>query len=151
MNFFEKTGAILAEEKKVLLEMRTQLKAKVESLPKGHIVCRKQRDREYYYLDYYCNLKKPVRSKYIGNKDKADTVQKQIDERRQLKIQLKELEEDLITIDKMLKIATKRIDKQTTQESIRGKIDKMDSPNNPNPPSQPSANHQAIEQRDIKS
>ena len=73
---------VLIEELERNQEMQKSYKGQIEALPKGKIILKKIKNREYYYLLYRDHGK--VKTDYLGSKDKFDTdeIQKNIDKRR---------------------------------------------------------------------
>jgi len=70
------------EELERNLEMQKSYKKQIESLPKGKIILKTIKTKEYYYLLYRDYEK--VRTDYLGSKAKFDTeeLQKNIEKRR---------------------------------------------------------------------
>jgi len=70
------------EELERNLEMQKSYKKQIESLPKGKIILKTIKTKEYYYLLYRDHEK--VRTDYLGSKAKFDTeeLQKNIEKRR---------------------------------------------------------------------
>jgi len=73
---------ILIEELERNLEMQKSYKEQIEALPKGKIILKKIKSREYFYLLYRDHDK--VKTDYLGSKDKfkTDDLQDKIDQRR---------------------------------------------------------------------
>lgn len=107
----------ILEERERYLQMREQCKKKIEELPQGTVYIKKRNSCEYIYLVYY-NDEGKQNHKYIG-KDKAviPVIQEQIKERKYLKTVLKELDEDLRTLDKMIKTADELAQRESQRVS----------------------------------
>jgi len=73
---------VLIEELERNQEMQKTYKGQIEALPKGKIILKKIKNREYYYLLYRDHGK--VKTDYLGPEDKfnPDEIQKNIDKRR---------------------------------------------------------------------
>ena len=73
---------VLIEELERNQEMQKSYKEQIEALPKGKIILKKIKNREYYYLLYRDHGN--VKTDYLGSKDKfvTDEIQKNIDKRR---------------------------------------------------------------------
>ncbi len=72
---------VLLEELERNLEMQKSYKEQIEALPKGKIILKTIKNREYYYLLYRDHGK--VKTDYLGTKDKFSPyeIQKKIDRR----------------------------------------------------------------------
>lgn len=107
---------MLENSKKLNLQNQEHLKKKLDDMPNGkeNIVIKKSYGIEYVYYIYYCPKSKKTISKFIG-KDKsviptmkeqiAEREVKRIEEKEKLKQELKSLKDDLVKIEKMLKIS----------------------------------------------
>ncbi|MCL2087914.1 MAG: hypothetical protein FWH14_00375 [Oscillospiraceae bacterium] len=118
---------ILTNEKNKKLEDQLKYQKEISELPKGRLVYKETLYGKYFSLQYYCNDAKKARVKYIGNnKDTISDMQSKIDRRRYLEKELRTLKMDLITIDRMINLANKHIEKQT---SIKGTLKEISSVN----------------------
>ena len=111
MNTLEQVIEILTKEKERNLEMQKQHKKAVIGLPRGHFCIKTRNGVEYAYHASYEDDKKQAVFQYIG-KDTAivPIMQKQAETRRQLEKELRELTKDLEAIERMIKIANKRVE-----------------------------------------
>ncbi len=88
---------VLIEELERNLDMQKSYQEQIDALPKGKIILKKVKNRDYYYLLY--RVHKKVKTDYLGPKDKfdSDEIQKKIDKRHYFqdtlnKLQLEEKE-----------------------------------------------------------
>jgi hypothetical protein len=92
---------IVAEEKSRIENMIASYESELSTLPRGSLVCKKVKNHEYYYLQFR-EGKKTV-SAYVGGKsEKTDTLQRQIDRRRQIEKMLKNLRAEYAQAVKMM-------------------------------------------------
>jgi len=91
---------ILKESLDYYLDLKRRLKARLKELPRGSVFKRRIGRKDYYYL-IFRNGKKVV-SRYLG-KEKPVQVEKDIKERRLIKRQIKEVQENLRMIERMKK------------------------------------------------
>lgn len=83
---------LVAESQKNLL-LQSELKNKINVLPKGTVKERRVKDRAYYYLAYRENGK--VINKYIGDDSaEAEKLSRLVEERKDYEKQLKELQKE---------------------------------------------------------
>lgn len=94
---------VMQDELKRNLEMQIAYNKEITSLPKGTIISKKIRNREYLYLLYRADGK--VRTDYIGSKEKVliDDIQKKIDKRKYYQTTLKKLLKEEQEIRRVLK------------------------------------------------
>ncbi len=94
---------VMKDELKRNLEMQDAYNKEIASLPKGKIIIKKIRNREYLYLLYRANGK--VKTDYIGSKEKiaTETIQEEIDRRKYYQGTLKQLVREEKEIRKVLK------------------------------------------------
>ncbi len=83
---------ILKESLIYYLDLDKRLKARLKELPRGSILKRRIGRQDYFYLKVRDGVR--VQSRYLGKKRPAD-IDKAIKERRLLKDQLKEVEQNL--------------------------------------------------------
>jgi len=89
---------ILKESRDYYLGLDRRLRARLKRLPRGSVLKRRIGSKDYYYLIYRSGLR--VVSRYLG-KDEPVMIEKAIKERRQLKRQLKEVEENLRMLESL--------------------------------------------------
>ena len=94
---------VMQDELKRNLEMQAAYNKEIASLPKGTIIIKKIRNREYLYLLYRAEGK--VRTDYIGSKEKIfiEDIKKNIDKRKYFQNTLKKLLKEEKEIRKVLK------------------------------------------------
>lgn len=83
---------ILKESLDYYLDLNDRLKARLKDLPRGSILKRRIGRHDYFYLKVREGIK--VRSQYLGKKKPVD-IEKGLKERRLLKHQLKEVEQNV--------------------------------------------------------
>lgn len=83
---------ILKESLEYYRDLGRRYQARLKELPRGSILKRRISSREYYYQIYREGER--IVSKYLG-KAEPEKIQKEIEERRQIKRQLKEVQENL--------------------------------------------------------
>jgi len=96
-------NGILLEEKERLLELEKIYKSKIQKLPKGSLIKKNIKGRNYYYLNY--RLYKKQIFKYIGKmseKEAKDLLAK-IEERRKYEKIIRQLKKDIKEIEKKVK------------------------------------------------
>ena len=83
---------ILKDSLDYYLDLNKRLMARLKELPRGSILKRRIGRHDYFYLKVRDGLR--VQSKYLGKKKPAD-IEKALKERRLLKKQLKEVEQNV--------------------------------------------------------
>ena len=83
---------ILSESKEYYLDVKRKIAKKLAGLPKGSVKCRNISGKKYFYLQM--RRGKRVIHKYIGKKEPVDLM-KQIEQRKQMKNELKKVNEAL--------------------------------------------------------
>jgi len=137
----EQIRMLLAKQKEQNSQMQEQYEREIAELPKGNIVTKQRNTCEYYYLHYYCKMNKKATSEYIGtDKSIIPIIEEQIEKRKQLELKVKDLEEDLETIEKMLKLSHKRTDKQIKQNNLRAQVKEVRAQKNTSPKNMPKSN-----------
>jgi len=94
--------SILEEEHQRLKELSEKYQTAILSYPRGTISVKKRRQKEYLYLVYRQNDK--VKFEYIGpgDSEKAETVIKQVELRKNYEAKLKQVKNDLTEIEKAI-------------------------------------------------
>lgn len=95
---------ILEEERQRLLELEAVYRRQLDKLPKGTLSYKQRWNKRYCYRAYREAGK--VRFVYIGPVDShaVEQTQKQIEERRTIEKQLKDVKRDLAEIDRSLRV-----------------------------------------------
>jgi hypothetical protein len=83
---------ILKDSLDYYLDMARRLRARLKELPRGSVLKRRIGRKDYYYLIYRNGHR--VISRYLG-KEKPARIEKEIKERRLVKQQIKEVQENL--------------------------------------------------------
>ena len=112
---------VLKQEEEQILQTIEAHKTEIAKLPKGFIRKLQPKDsNEYFQLQYYCAEIKRSRFKHIG-KDPAvvKAMEQQIDRRKELEREIKELNRELVTIDKMLKHTSKHLEVNSVLEALK--------------------------------
>jgi hypothetical protein len=102
---------VIESEKARIISLQEQYSKEISELPKGHIIP----NGKYYHLHVYCAETQKTSTKYVGNGKEVFLLSKQIERRKHLEKQLREIKKELITIDKMLKHANKHIEPKITE------------------------------------
>ena len=132
LNLILQISETLTTEKNEKLQTQRQYQEEVTSLSKGSVVKRTGAYGDYYVLTYYSEEIKKGRTKYIGNDKKIiSALQVQIERRRFLEKELRQIREDLKTIDKMLEIANKRIQKTSPLSELSALKNEADGAKTP--------------------
>ena len=94
---------VLFEELERNQEMQKSYKEQIDTLPKGKIILKRIKNREYYYLLYRDNGK--VKTDYLGPEGKfnPDEIQKNIDKRRYFQETLSKLQQEEKEIRKAIR------------------------------------------------
>lgn len=92
--------SILKDSLDYYLDLERRLRARLKELPRGSILKRRIGQKDYYYLNYRNG--RQVVSRYLG-KDEPKQVEKEVKERRLIKQQLREVEENLRMLDRLEK------------------------------------------------
>ena len=93
-------ASVLTKEEKRVINMIAEYQCELETLPKGSIRIKKNRERVYYYLSFRVGDK--VVSKYVGkDEDTLASIREQLDRRKQVEGILKKLKEEYEQITKM--------------------------------------------------
>jgi len=132
MTVIDKVATILLLERNEKLKMRKQYEKELAELPKGTFETQKYGRTERHYIHYYSGDEKRKRTIYIKKED-APFLQRQYERSKFLAKTLRELRKDLEVIERMLRIANKRI----TQKGI-GELPKDEDPNRATPPNKSS-------------
>ena len=90
---------ILAEEEEKHLNKKDELLSAIAQLPKGSLFIRTRNDKRYCYLVYREQGK--IISQYVGTAEKENEIREQIELRKKLETQLKEINKELKRIHKM--------------------------------------------------
>ena len=97
MNLFSQ---IVSEEKLRIEKMISDYEQELLSLPRGSLVCKTVKGRQYYYLQFRDG--KRVMSTYIGaDGQKTNELRKQIDRRRHIEAMLKTLQGEYTQANKL--------------------------------------------------
>jgi len=138
VNTVEQIADMLTRKKERIILFQEEHRKIISTLPKGAVVRRERGSKVYFQLSYYCPESKKNLLKYLGTDESViPAIQAQIDRRKKLKNALKELNRELETIDKMLALASKHLQKG----SLRAGLAEMQE--NPNqPPNQPPLENQ---------
>ncbi|MCR4297055.1 MAG: hypothetical protein NUW21_16105, partial [Elusimicrobia bacterium] len=91
---------ILKESLDYYLDLDKRLKARLKELPRGSVLKRRIGRHDYFYLKVRDGSR--VQSRYLGKKKPAE-IEKAIKERRLLKEQLKEVEQNLTMLARVEK------------------------------------------------
>jgi len=116
MNSIDQMAAILLSERNKKIKIHEQYKKEIEKLPKGTLHIHPRVGREIYYHHYYCDIEKENRSKFVPI-EQVPSLQKQISRRQSLEKILRESRKDLEIIERMLRIANKRIAQKSIGKS----------------------------------
>ena len=73
----------------------------IQALPKGSLVCKKVKNKEYYYLQFR-DGKKTVSSYVGGESEKIEELRTQINRRRQIEAMLKGLRAEYVQAKKLI-------------------------------------------------
>ena len=93
----------VAQEQRRIAWMISKYESELSCLPKGVLITKSIKGKQYYYLQY--RDKKKIVSEYIGRQsDKVELLQKQIDRRRHIQLMLKLLHEEYATAQKMMEV-----------------------------------------------
>ncbi len=92
--------SILKESLDYYLDLDRRFKARLKELPRGSVLKRRIGRKDYYYLIYRSG--KRVVSRYLG-KEKPVQIDKDIKERRLIKQQMNEVQENLLMLARMEK------------------------------------------------
>jgi hypothetical protein len=108
--YFAEITAALARGKERLAKTRERRIKEIADLPKGSVYIGKRRSSEYYYLVHHNAETKKAVFEYLGKKDfySPDALRERLEERKAKEKELRVIELDLETIDRMLKILNKR-------------------------------------------
>ena len=109
---------ILENERNEYLRTKEQYEREISELPNGVIISKKIRGEEYFGISYYDNITKKQKQKHLKKGTNLSKIQEQLDRHKILKKALQELEQDLETIEKMLKPAQKHIQQGNVRESL---------------------------------
>lgn len=90
---------ILSEEEEKHLNKKDELLSAIAQLPKGSLFIRTRNDKRYCYLVYREQGK--IVSQYVGTAEKENEIREQIELRKKLETQLKEINKELKRIHKM--------------------------------------------------
>ena len=104
----------LLKERAEYLETQKNYIEEMSKLPHGVIITKNRNGKELYYLAYYNKVTKKNIQDAVKKKD-LSTTQAQLVRYNQLKASLKELNEDLITLEKALGEFNKRLEKSTSK------------------------------------
>lgn len=96
---------ILKESLDYYLDLDKRLKSRLGELPRGSILKRKIGRKEYYYLKLRDGDR--VESRYLG-KDRPADLEKSLEERRLIRRQLKEVQDNLKTLARVRKRRSKK-------------------------------------------
>jgi len=113
----DQVAAILLLERNEKIEMHDKYEKEIKGLPKGTLHGRPNGRKYVYQHFYYCNVKKVNRTRYIPI-EQVSSFQKQIERRQLLERTLRKSRKDLEVIERMLKIANKRIAQRSTHEPL---------------------------------
>lgn len=89
---------ILQDSVGYYLDLQRRLRARLRALPRGSVLKRRIGRQDYYYLNYRNGQQ--VVSKYLGKKEPS-IIEKGIKERKLIKRQLKEVEENLAMLRRL--------------------------------------------------
>ena len=93
----------VAREQRRIERMISQYEMELSCLPKGVLIIKSIKGKQYYYLQYR-NGKRIV-SEYIGRQsDKVEELQKQINRRKHIQAMLKALHEEYAAAQKMMEV-----------------------------------------------
>jgi len=129
---------MLAKEKEKNLRMQEKYRKELAQLPKGSILPRKRGSYEYFEINVYCPDAKRGVLKHIG-KDKAvvDELRQKINRRRYLEKEIRELNRELETIERMLRPAQKHLEQPSLRDALKtaeeGRNSNTPPPNNAPP------------------
>ena len=128
----------LTEEQTKALQLQDEYEKELATLPKGSIHSKKRNSVDYYYLSWAEEVTGNTVARFLS-KDRSSLVglQAQIDRRRYLVKELRQLKADLEIIERMLKPAQKR----TQQINIRGDLAEMQKNPSQSAKQPPLANH----------
>jgi len=125
MNVINEVADVLLLKRNKALEMHEQYEKEIAKLPKGTVQAHRSVRQTSYQLHYYCNVEKKSKKKYIPVKQ-LPLVRQQVERRQFLEKTLKESRKDLEVVDRMLRVANKRI----TQKSIGEPLENTNSHHN---------------------
>jgi hypothetical protein len=86
---------ILSESKEYYLDTGQKIEKKISSLPQGSVKERQIAGKKYYYLQSRAGKK--IVHKYLG-KNKPESLMKQLEQRKVLKVELKKVNEALLML-----------------------------------------------------
>ena len=89
---------VLKESLTYYLDLDRRLRARLKVLRRGSVLVRRIGQKDYYYLNYRDGSR--VVSRYLG-RDMPVKIEKEIKERRLIKQQLKEVQENLRMLQRM--------------------------------------------------
>ena len=117
MDVIEHVAEELAAEMIKKIELKEESEKKIKGLTRGTVTVRKKKNSEFYSLDYYCELSKKGRTKYI-TKEQAIILQEEVKKRRNAEETLRNTKKDLIILEAMLKAANRRLNKDSISQML---------------------------------